>query len=111
MDKSEQWLSDIRSIIEDYAEAKANRVYLEHFRKSKKSLLMRQGETTGIKTASGQEAYAYSHQEYLDLLEGLKEAVKVEEFQKWRLKQREWKFEQWRTEQANQRSERQRYGA
>lgn len=110
-DQSEQWLNDIRQIVTEHADAKANRVYLEHFRKSKKAMLMREGETQGIKTGTAQEAYAYAHPEYLELLEGLKEAVKVEEYQKWRLRQREWKFEQWRTEQANQRAERARYGA
>lgn len=110
-DKSEEWLSGIRDIVSDYAKAKAERVYLEHFRKTKKSLLMREAEESGIKTGVAQEAYAYAHEDYQALLEGLKSATEVEVYQQWRLKQREWKFEAWRTEQANQRSERQRYGA
>lgn len=111
MSESEAWLSKIREIITAYSKAKANRVHLEHFRKSKKALLMKEAESQGVKVISAQEVYAYAHNDYLELLEGLKEAVEVEEYQRWRLKQREWKFEQWRTEQANGRAERQRYGA
>jgi len=45
-----------------FAEAKAQRVYLEEFRKSKKALLMGQSDA---KTAVEREQYAYSNPEYL----------------------------------------------
>ena len=48
----------LRDNAEKYAEAKASRVYLEEFRKSKKSLLMLQSDE---KTQAGKEAYAYAH--------------------------------------------------
>lgn len=109
--KEEEWLHGIQQVIADYARAKGERVYLEQFRKSKKALLMRQAESEGITVAAKQESYAYAHSEYQELLEGLKAATEQEVYQLWRLKQREWKFEQFRTEAANARAERQRYGA
>ena len=63
-----------------YAQAKADRVHLEHFRKSKKALLM--NECTE-KVATAREQYAYSHPDYIALLEGLREAVRVEEALRW----------------------------
>jgi hypothetical protein len=65
-----------------FAQAKANRIYLEEFRKSKKALLMNQSTE---KTVNAREQYAYSHDEYLALLEGLKAAIEVEEKLKWEL--------------------------
>lgn len=113
-DRKEEWLHGIQEIIEAYAEAKAERVYLEHFRKSKKAMLMSQAEEEDpqrYKSAAAQEVYAYQHPEYQILLDGLKAATETEERLRWRLKQREWKFEQYRTECANARTERSRYGA
>ena len=55
-----------------YAKAKAQRLYLEEYRKTKKALLMR--ESTG-KAVADREAYAYSHPDYIELLEGLRVAL------------------------------------
>jgi len=83
-----------------YAQAKADRVHLEHFRKSKKALLM--NECTE-KVATAREQYAYSHPEYIELLEGLREAVRVEETLRWRLTAAQLRVEVWRSENANNR--------
>lgn len=83
-----------------YAQAKADRVHLEHFRKSKKALLM--NECTE-KVATAREQYAYSHPEYIALLEGLREAVRVEETLRWRLTAAQLRVEVWRSENANNR--------
>lgn len=83
-----------------FAAAKADRVYLEEFRKSKKAALMNQSDE---KAVNAREQYAYSHQEYLALLEGLKAAVEVEEKLKWDLIAAQSRIEVWRTEQANNR--------
>lgn len=114
MSEQEHWLDNIRQLVGDYAKAKADRVYLDHFRKSKKAILMRQAETedaTRYKSAASQEVFAYSHPEYLELLDGLRQATETEEFRRWQLKKREMQFEEWRSSQANQRAERGRYGA
>lgn len=87
-----------------FAKAKANRIYLEEFRKSKKALLMKEAELAGVNTASGQERDAYAHPEYRELLEGLKEAVEIEEKLRWQLIAAQMKVDLFRTESANNRN-------
>ena len=91
----------LRDNADKFAKAKAERVYLEEFRKSKKSLLMTQSDE---KTQAGKEAYAYSHDEYIALLDGLKAAVEVEETVKWQMIAAQARIEVWRTQQANNRN-------
>lgn len=110
---AEQWQDGIREAVKEFAKANADAKYLEHFRKSKKALLMAEAATKDpelYKTSASQEAYAYRHPEYLELLEGYRKAVEVQEYRRWQLKIREMRFDKWRTEQANQRREAQRYG-
>ena len=104
----EKAINYIRDTAKDYAKAKANRVYLSEFRKSQKAILVQKAPQG---TVSERESFAYAHPEYLALLDGLKAAVEEEERLKYILKAAELKFEKWRTENANQRAERQRYGA
>lgn len=87
------------------AEAKANRIYLEQFRKSKKAMLMSSYLPSGVErvTDKMRESYAYSHPEYLELLEGLKAAIEIEEEIKWKMAAAQNKTEVWRTQQANNR--------
>ena len=106
----EQALNYIRDKSKEYAEAKATRVYLMEFRKSKKAILMGQAQENGTKTAAAQEREAYAHPEYLELLEGIREAIEKEEFLRYHLKAAELKFEQWRTSEASRRQEYKRYG-
>ena len=89
----------------EYAKAKSKRVYLEEFRKSKKALLMKDALTKGIEAANAQEREAYSHPEYMELLEGLAVAIEVEETLKWHLEAARMRTDIWRTEQANARME------
>ena len=84
-----------------YAKAKAERVYLEEFRKSKKALLMKASDAGAI---NAQEREAYSHPEYIALLDGLKAAVENEETLRWSLVAAQARVEIWRTESANNRS-------
>ena len=85
-----------------FAQAKAQRIYLEEFRKSKKALLMAQSDA---KTATEREQYAYGHSEYLELLEGLRSAVEVEEKLRWDLIAAQARVEVWRSEEATARAE------
>ena len=85
-----------------YAQAKADRVHLEHFRKSKKALLM---SACPEKAVTAREQYAYSHPDYIALLEGLREAVRVEEALRWRLTAAQLRVEVWRTQEASARAE------
>ena len=78
----------IEYIIENapkFAEAKAQRMYLEEFRKTKKALLMKDALARGIDSAVAQEREAYAHIEYADLLRGLMVAIEKEETLKWML--------------------------
>jgi hypothetical protein len=85
-----------------FAKAKSERVYLEEFRKSKKALLMKR---SSAQTIAAKEIDAYSDSEYLELIEGLKESVELEEKLRWDLIAAQARIEIWRTQQANNRSE------
>lgn len=88
-----------------YAKAKAERVYLEHFRKSKKALLMKDAEVAGAKTSAAQETIAYADTEYQELLEGLRDATYREENARWKLVAAQASVEIWRTDSANSRNQ------
>lgn len=107
----ERRLSSLRQLIGDYAQAKRNRVYLEQFRKVKKAQLMRVAESNGVNALAAQEREAYSHSEYLEVINGLAEATEAEAQAWWLLQMEEWKFEAWRTRMASERAEKNRYGA
>jgi len=87
---------------EKYAKAKAQRVYLEEFRKSKKALLMNQCDE---KTVNAREQYAYSHPEYTGLLDGIQSAVEVEETLKWHQIAAQLRVEVWRSQEASNRNQ------
>ena len=107
MGDSERAITYIRDHAEAYAKAKAERVYIEQFRKSKKSLLMRENVSLPV---SAQERDAYAHPAYVQILEALKVAIFEEEKLKLMIKAAEMRFESWRTESANERKEKARYG-
>lgn len=85
----------------EFAKAKAQRVYLEEFRKSKKALLMGQSDAS---SAVAREQYAYAHYDYLALLEGLKAAIENEETLKWKLTAAQLSIEIWRSQEASNRA-------
>ena len=87
-----------------FAAAKAKRVHLEEFRKSKKALLMRDAMLRGIEAANAQEREAYAHPEYLELLEGLASAIETEEMLKWKLEAARMRVDVWRSEEATNRA-------
>ncbi|NIT14386.1 MAG: hypothetical protein GTN99_09150 [Candidatus Dadabacteria bacterium] len=83
-----------------YAKAKAERIYLEQFRKSKKALLIQQAPPG---TVQDKESYAYAHKEYQELLTGLRVAVEIEETLRWEMVAAQTKIDIYRTQQANTR--------
>lgn len=85
-----------------FATAKAQRVYLEEFRKSKKAILM---SNSPGKTAVEREQYAYAHEDYLQVLEGIKAAIEVEERLRWDLIGAQLRVEIWRTQEASNRAQ------
>ena len=98
-------LDYIRDNAGKYAQAKADRVYLEEFRKSLKSKLMVQYQHEGVNSVVAQERDAYADPEYMTLLEGLKEAVAREEHLRWMLIAAQAKVSVWQSLGANARAE------
>ena len=85
-----------------YAKAKADRMYLEEFRKSRKAQLMSQA---GTEVLGKQETFAYAHADYIEILEGIKQAVEKEEKYRWLMTAAQARIEVWRTEQYSARME------
>jgi len=83
-----------------FAQAKADRVYLEEFRKTKKALLMKDSKETSV---VAKEMDAYAHPEYLEVLQGLKAAIEVEETLRWELVAAQARVEVWRSQEASNR--------
>lgn len=88
-----------------YAEAKAHRVYLEEFRKSHKSMLMKTAMAEGrVKTVAAAEIEAYSDVSYLDILRGLQEATEREISLQWGLISAQARIDVWRSTEASNRA-------
>jgi hypothetical protein len=96
----ETWLDMIKETAPRYANAKAERIYLEEYRKSLKAILMRSSKE---KSAVAQEAEAYADKQYLDHLQALKIAVHGEEALRWRLVHAQAAIEVWRSTEASNR--------
>ena len=97
--KAIQYLIDTAPL---YAKAKADRMYLEEFRKSRKAQLM---SIAGTEVLGKQETYAYAHADYIEILEGIREAVEREERFRWLMTAAQARIEVWRTEQYSARME------
>lgn len=87
---------------EPAAKARAERIYLEEFRKTIKATLMAEkpGEPLGA-----QERYAYAHIQYKTHLQAMKDAIQRDEMMRWYLAAAEAKLEAWRTMNANARAQ------
>jgi len=97
--KAIQFLIDTSPL---YAKAKSDRMYLEEFRKSRKAQLASQA---GTEVLGKQETFAYAHPEYIQILEGIREAVEKEETYRWMMTAAQAKIEVWRTQQYSARLE------
>jgi hypothetical protein len=97
--KAIQFLIDTAPL---YAKAKADRMFLEEFRKSRKAQLASQA---GTGVLGKQETFAYAHPEYIEILEGIREAVEKEERFRWLMTAAQARIEVWRTEQYSARME------
>jgi hypothetical protein len=101
--KPEEAAQDIRNKARGYGDAKAQRVYLEEFRKSKKALLMKDALQMGYEAANAQEREAYADPEYHTLLKGLAAAIAQEETLRWEIEASRLDVEIWRTREATNR--------
>ena len=84
-----------------YAQAKANRVYIENYLRSAKSKMMMESTATSI---AAKEMEAYATDDYIALLDGLKEAVITEEKLRWQLIAAQERVQIWRTQEATNRT-------
>ena len=94
----------IRYIAENaplFAQAKANRVFIENYLRTVKSRLM--NEEAG--TLGNKEAYAYAHEDYVEQLKGLKAATEEEERLKYMLLAAQARIEVWKTQEYTKRQE------
>ena len=83
---------------EKAAKCKAERIYLEEYRKSLKALLMSKYPDMSV---SAQEREAYAHQDYQSHLKLMQQAIYEDERMKFFRASAEVKIEAWRTQQAN----------
>ena len=85
-----------------FAKAKAARIYLEEFRKTKKAILMKSAlEQKVAKTNAAAEMEAYASSQYAELLSGLRVAVEQEEELRWALMSAQARIDVWRTLEAS----------
>jgi hypothetical protein len=83
------------------AQARAERTWLDEYRKSLKALLMAKSPQS---SAAMQERDAYAHPEYVAHLKALREAVEAEEQLRWRMVTAQTAVEIWRSQEASNRS-------
>ncbi|WP_430229317.1 hypothetical protein [Paraburkholderia tropica] len=98
-------LDFIRDNASAYAKAKADRVFLEEFRKTKKALLMQVAERAGHKSAVAQEREAYAAEDYAAHLQALSAAVEEEERLRWLMVAAQARIEAWRSLESSRRVE------
>jgi len=93
-------LDYLRDNAEEYGRCKANVIYLQEFRKSKKSLLMNQLD---LKTESAKESFAYAHEEYQDHLAAIRVAIEQYETMRWMMIAAQAKIDVWRSLESSAR--------
>lgn len=97
----EKAIDYLRDNATEAAQARANRIYVEEYRKSLKAMIMKEHADIPV---SAQEREAYSDKRYLSHLIALQQAVKEDEYRRFLRVAAEAKIEAWRTIQANHRS-------
>lgn len=97
-------LDFLRDTAPKYAKAKADRIHLEAFAKSKRAILMKTVMAENP-SAAAQEREALAHPEYLEVLDGLKEATEEEEKLRWLMEAARSRIAVWQTLEATKRLE------
>lgn len=100
-DEIDKALDFLRDNARDAAQARADRIYCEEYRKTLKAQLMKEH---GQMSAVLQERQAYSDDRYVQHLEAIRDAVKADEFHRFMRIAAEAKIEAWRTQSSNQRA-------
>lgn len=100
-EQAEKCAEFIRDNAAAYAKAKSERIYLHEFRKSQKAMLINACDDKGVQA---KEAFAYSHADYIEVLEGYRIAVEEEEKLRWMMVAAQAKIDIWKTESVNSRN-------
>ena len=100
-DEIDKALDYLRDNARDAAQAKANRVYVEEYRKVIKAQIMKEH---GSMSAVLQEREAYSDFRYLQHLLAIREAVEADEHHRFLRGAADAKIEAWRTQSSNSRA-------
>jgi len=104
-DDVEKALAFLRRNANVAAKARADRLYLEEFKKTKKALLMQQAaEGNPSMTIGVQEREAYANPEYVELLEGYRVAIENDEKARFGVLAAQITIDAWRTQESNQRA-------
>lgn len=86
-----------------YAQAKANRIYVEEYRKTMKAELCKTALTHGFEAVNAQEREAYADPNYKAHLLALKAAVEEEEHLRWMMVAAQARIDVWRSMEASNR--------
>ena len=88
----------------EYAKARAEKTYMEEYRKTLKAELCKDALTQGFEAVNAQEREAYSHPTYKAHLEAIREAVEAEEYLRWMLVAAQARIDVWRSQEASNRA-------
>lgn len=99
-DDAEKAVNYIRDHAEAAAKAKAERIYMEEYRKVVRSQIMREHDD---KPLGAQEAIAQADPRYKLHLEAMKTAIEADEYQRWMMTAAEAKVSAWQTMSRNAR--------
>ena len=100
-DEIDKALDYLRDNARDAAQARADRIYVEEYRKVIKAQIMKEH---GDKSAVIQEREAYADPRYVAHLEAIKEAVLEDEGHRFLRAAADAKIEAWRTQSSNTRA-------
>lgn len=92
----------IRDNAKALAQAKADRIYCEEYRKTLKAQLMQSASSEAV---GAQERDAYAHPDYAAHLLALRAAVEAEETLRWRMVAAQARVEVWRSLESTARAE------
>jgi len=88
----------------EYAQARANRIYMEELRKTLKAELCKTALHHGFEAVNAQEREAYSDPNYRAHLLAIKQAVEEEEKIRWMLIAAQARVDVWRSQEASNRA-------
>ena len=101
-DDVQKALDYLRTNAPKAAQAKANKMYMEEYRKTVKAQMMTMYNSLPV---NAQEREAYRSKTYTDHLKAMQEAVYQDELNRWGMVAATSTIEAWRTQNANRRGE------